>query len=132
MGSNGASGGGGSDEGFKNSVETRNKKANDSLMGTSDYQGDLDSKGRSKNNNNNNNNGGGDGINTSGVVVQAPTVVAPTTAEISQSEATKAEDPIEVRKRKTLAKGRSSTIITRSTGVTGDLTLGKPSLLGRA
>ena len=132
MGSNGASGGG-SDAGWENTQKTKDKKANDSLMGTSDYQGSLDSKGKSKGNNNNNNSGnGGDGMNTSGVVVQAPTVVAPTTAEISQSEATKAEDPIEIRKRKTLAKGRSSTIITRSTGVTGDLTLGKPSLLGRA
>ena len=137
MGSNGASGGGSADapNTTRSTLSAKNqakadKKTNDSLVGTSDYQGDLNSK--SKNNNNNNNGGnGGDGMNTSGVVVQAPTVVAPTTAEISQSEATKAEDPIEVRKRKTLAKGRSSTIITRSTGVTGDLTLGKPSLLGR-
>ena len=70
MGSNGASGGG-SDAGWENTQKTKDKKANDSLMGTSDYQGDLDSKGKSKGNNNNNNNGGGDGINTSGVVVQA-------------------------------------------------------------
>ena len=71
-------------------------------------------------------------------VVQAPPVATtmptgtPTFVEISQSEATKAEDPIELRKRKTKARGRSPTIMTGVTGVTADLTLGKPSLLGRA
>ena len=54
-----------------------------------------------------------------------------TAVEISQSEATKAEDPIELRKRKTKARGRSPTILTGVTGVTGGLTLVKPSLLGR-
>ena len=37
----------GSDAGFQNSVETRNKKANEKNLGTSDYQGDVDGK-RSK------------------------------------------------------------------------------------
>jgi len=70
-------------------------------------------------------------------VVQAPPVATtmpvgtPTAVEISQSEATKAEDPIELRKRKTKARGRSPTIMTGVTGATGSLTLGKPSLLGR-
>ena len=52
-------------------------------------------------------------------------IVTPTIAEVSQSQATDAYDV-----RKTKAKGRSSTIITKPTGVSGDLTLGKPSLLG--
>jgi len=74
-------------------------------------------------------NGGATG--SSGQVVQAPTVTAPTTAEVSQSTATDAEDPILLRKRKAKAKGRSPTIMTGVTGATGGLTLGKPSLLGR-
>ena len=61
--------------------------------------------------------------------------VAPTKAEVSQSEAANAvneEDPLYVRKKKTKAKGRSQTILTSSRGVTTDegLTLGKKSLLG--
>ena len=126
MGAGGA-GAGGSDAGFQNSVETRNKKANDSLVGTSDYQGDLDPKGRSKNNNNNNNGGnGGEGANI---------LIAPTVAEVSQSNAANAttpveEDPLYLRKKKTQAKGRSSTILTSSKGVNEDSTLGKKSLLG--
>ena len=61
--------------------------------------------------------------------------VAPTKAEVSQSEAVNAtseEDSIYLRKKKTKAKGRSQTILTSSRGVTTDegLTLGKKSLLG--
>ena len=128
MGAGGA-GAGGSDAGFQNSVETRNKKANDDAAkrGTSDYQGDLDSKGRSKNNNNNNNGGnGGEGANI---------LIAPTVAEVSQSNAANAttpveEDPLYLRKKKTQARGRSATILTSSKGVDEDSTLGKKSLLG--
>jgi len=127
MGAGGA-GAGGSDAGFQNSVETRNKKANEKNLGTSDYQGDLDSKGRSKNNNNNNNGGnGGQGTNI---------LIAPTVAEVSQSNAANAttpveEDPLYLRKKKTQAKGRSATILTSSKGVNEDSTLGKKSLLGK-
>ena len=137
MGSNGASGAGGSDAGFKNSVETRNKKANEKNLGTSDYQGDLDSKGRSKNKNNNNNNGGNDGVNNSNVVVQAPKVISPTTAEVSQAapevtseEARASANELILKKRR--GRGRSSTILTSTQGVQDNkgLTLGKPSLLG--
>jgi radical SAM superfamily enzyme with C-terminal helix-hairpin-helix motif len=73
-------------------------------------------------------------------VVQAPLVATkmpgvtlpPTTSEVSQSAATDAaEDSLILRKRKTKARGRSPTIMTGVTGVTGSLTLGKPSLLGR-
>jgi len=79
-----------------------------------------------------NNNGG---ATSSGMVVQAPTVTAPTTAELSQSAATDVdEDNILLRKRKAKAVGRSVTIATGPTGspTNGSLTLGRPSLLGRA
>ena len=59
----------------------------------------------------------------------APAPVAPTVAEVSQSEATNMDgyDP-----RKTKAKGRTSTIMTTSKGVEDEtLTLGKKSLLGK-
>jgi len=78
---------------------------------------------------------GGGAITSSGQVAQAPKVeAAPTEAEVSQvttAEATPEED-ILLRKRKTKRRGRSPTILTGVTGVTGGLTLGKPSLLGRA
>ena len=61
--------------------------------------------------------------------------VAPTSAEVSQSEAANAtseEDSIYLRKKKTKARGRSATILSSSKGVKDDdLTLGKPSLLGK-
>ena len=79
----------------------------------------------------NDNNGGA--IASSGQVVQAPEVTAPTTAEVSQATTTDVvEDPIELRKRRVKARGKTPTIMTGVTGVTADLTLGKPSLLGRA
>tara|TARA_R110002012_G_C11379452_1_gene583106 strand:+ start:43 stop:678 length:636 start_codon:yes stop_codon:yes gene_type:complete len=63
--------------------------------------------------------------------------VAPTAAEVSQSEAANAtntveEDSIYSKKKKIKAKGRSATILTSSKGITTDdtLTLGKKSLLG--
>jgi hypothetical protein len=83
-------------------------------------------------------NRGGDGggaMTSSGQVVQAPQPVAsPTTAEVSQSQAIAAEaqEDITLRKKRILAKGRSPTIMTSPKGaITGSLTLGKPSLLGR-
>jgi len=108
----------------------RRGRVNTSLMGTSDYQGSttrssVGDLGR----------GGGDGggaMTTSGQVVQAPTVTSPTTAEVSQSAAAQAQEDITLRKKRILAKGRSPTIMTSPKGVlTGSLTLGKPSLLGR-
>jgi len=59
----------------------------------------------------------------------APARVAPTVAEVSQSEATNMDG---YDARKTKAKGRSSTIMTSSKGVEDDtLTLGRKSLLGK-
>ena len=68
-------------------------------------------------------------------VVQSPTVSE--VSQVTQTEATTPEidtpkeDDITIRKRKAKARGRSPTILTGVTGVTGGLTLGKPSLLGR-
>ena len=79
------------------------------------------------------NNGGA--IGTSGQIVQAPTVTSPTTAEVSQSAAADAaRDDLLLRKRRAKAVGRSTTIVTGPTGspTNGSLTLGRPSLLGRA
>jgi hypothetical protein len=103
--------------------------------------GKTDAYGRDINKTDRGGNSGG-AIRTSGQVVQAPTVTAPTvtaptvtaptTAEVSQSAATDAaEDNILLRKRRTKSRGRSTTIVTGSTGATGSLTLGIPSLLGR-
>lgn len=71
-------------------------------------------------------------VETTAATSTAATSTAPTTAEVSQATATKAEDPIQLRKRKTKARGRTPTILTGVKGVrdTG-LTLGIPSLLGR-
>jgi len=80
--------------------------------------------------------GGGNGGSNNNQVTQVPkTILSPTTAEVSQSEAantTSEEDSILLRKKKTKAKGRSQTILTSSKGVETDegLTLGKKSLLG--
>ena len=91
-------------------------------------RGEVDAYGRTITKSDN-----GGAIASSGQVVQAPEVTAPTTAEVSQATTTDAvEDPIELRKRRVKAKGRNPTIMTGVTGVTADLTLGKPSLLGRA
>ena len=125
-------GAGGSDAGFTNSVQTREKKANEKNLGTSDYQGDLNSKNRSKNTTNNNNGGGGnDGNNT----ITQVTKTSPTEAEVSQSTTTEAEPDTEAnRLLKIKKKGRSQSIISGSQGVTkmaADYSLGKKSLLGR-
>ena len=89
-------------------------------------RGEVDAYGRTITKSDN-----GGAIASSGQVVQSPEVTAPTTAEVSQATTTDAvEDPIELRKRRVKAKGRNPTIMTGVTGVTADLTLGKPSLLG--
>ena len=59
----------------------------------------------------------------------APVMVAPTVAEVSQSQATSMDG---YDARKTKARGRSTTIMTSSKGVEDEtLTLGKKSLLGQ-
>ena len=55
--------------------------------------------------------------------------VSPTTAEVSQSAATDATG-MDSASKKIKRKGRSATILTSPTGVEGDATLGKKTLLG--
>jgi len=91
-------------------------------------RGEVDAYGRTISKSDN-----GGATDTGGQVVQAPEVTAPTTAEVSQAATTEAaEDSLILRKRRAKAKGRSPTIMTGVTGVNDNLTLGKPSLLGRA
>ena len=76
-----------------------------------------------------NDNSNADAATSSGMVVQAPQVIAPTQAEVSQSTAT-SMDGYDSRKIK--RKGRSATILTRPMGVEEQsLTLGTKSLLGQ-
>jgi len=124
----------GSDAGFTNSVQTRNKKANDAAAkaGSSDYQGETYSgKGNKNNNNNNNGGGGGDGNNA----ITQVTKTAPTVSEVSQATTTEADADTEAnRLLKIKKKGRSQSIISGSQGVTKtstDYSLGKKSLLGQ-
>ena len=77
--------------------------------------------------------GGGEGNNSNVAIpliknsLTTTTGIAPTAAEVSQSKAADAYDF-----RKTKARGRSMTILTKPTGLKDDtLTLGRKSLLGR-
>jgi len=113
------------------------KKTNEELLGSSDYQGGktfngnkVSIAGGSQRGNDNSNVGA---ATSSGMVVQAPTVTSPTTAEVSQvtsEEARASANELILKKRK--GRGRSSTILTSAQGVQDNkgLTLGKPSLLG--
>ena len=82
--------------------------------------------------------GGNDNSNvgaatSSGIVVQAPKVIAPTTTEVSQVTSEEARDSAnELILKRRRGRGRSSTILTSAQGVQDNkgLTLGKPSLLG--
>ena len=135
----GGNGNTGADQGFFLTEEEKKRKANESGYAT-DYQGDLNpiKKNKTKTKNQQNlaehermmreNRGGNQ-------VVQSPTVSE--VSQVTQTEVTTPEidtpkeDDITIRKRKAKARGRSPTILTGVTGVTGGLTLGKPSLLGR-
>lgn len=148
MGSPSASNNGntGADAGFFISEEEKKRKANESLIGTPDYQGDLNpikkNKTKTKNQQNLAEHERVMRENRGNQVVQSPTTsevsqvteTEQTTSEETTTEVDKTEekeDDITIRKRKTKARGRSPTILTGVTGVTGGLTLGKPSLLGR-
>ena len=60
--------------------------------------------------------------------VSTPTPVTPTQAEVSQSAATDAEGLTKAQKAR--RRGRSATILTSTSGVQEDTTLGTKSLLG--
>jgi len=134
MGSNGASGGGG----YRDAQKDRKKSVGGTRVGfegtyKSDINPNKDFKAEKKDNIVG---GNGDGNQ----VVQSNTVippVTPTNVEVSQSSAADAqsaesEENLLYKKRKVKAVGRSQTILTSSTGASGGLTLGKPSLLGQA
>ena len=144
MGSPSASNGNtGADEGFFISEQKKKQKINESGYAT-DYQGELNSNKKTKTKTKNQQNledaqrmqrenrGGNQ-------VVQSPTTsevsqvtqTEVTTPEVEVDKPEEKEDDITIRKRRIKAKGRSPTILTGVTGVTGGLTLGKPSLLGR-
>ena len=132
----GPSGGGntGADQGFFISEKAKKEKQNDKNLGTSDYQGSLYSKEKSKTKNTTNNNNGGGGNDNNNTITQV-TQTAPTTTEVSQATTTEADADTEAnRLLKIKKKGRSQSIISGSQGVTKtstDYSLGKKSLLGR-
>ena len=106
--------------------------ANNSLLETSDYQGDVKPANFGRDNNDYLK-----GIKVAKTSTTSAKAIAPTTAEISQATATEADTTptynVETRKKKAKAKGRSITILSSSKGVTSDenLILGKKSLLGQ-
>ena len=137
MGAGGAGSGGGNtgpDQGFFTSEKAKKEKQNDKNLGTSDYQGSLYSKEKSKTKNTTNNNNGGGGNDNNNTITQV-TKTAPTVSEVSQSTTTEADADTEAnRLLKIKKKGRSQSIISGSQGVTKtstDYSLGKKSLLGR-
>ena len=131
MGSNGASGGGG----YGDAQKDRKKSVGGTRVGfegtyKSDINPNTDPKAEKKDNIVG---GNGDGNQiVQSTTTPPPVAPSPTTVEVSQSTATDSEDPYLVRKRRTMARGRSQTIITSSQGVNQNFTLGKKSLLGRA
>jgi len=131
----GAGGNTGADAGFFISEQRKKEKINDSLIGGSDYQGDVNpQKKQKKKTVTTTNNGGGGGSDNNNTITQV-TKTAPTEAEVSQSTTTEADADTEAnRLLKIKKKGRSQSIISGSQGVTKtstDYSLGKKSLLGR-
>ena len=117
---------------FKNEKNLKKAKKEDALGGEmlTRERRTVSIAGGSQRGNDNSNVGA---ATSSGMVVQAPTVTSPTTAEVSQvtsEEARASANELILKKRK--GRGRSSTILTSAQGVQDNkgLTLGKPSLLG--
>ena len=131
----GAGGNTGADAGFFISEQRKKEKINDSLIGGSDYQGDVNpQKKQKKKTVTTTNNGGSGGSDNNNTITQV-TKTAPTEAEVSQSTTTEADADTEAnRLLKIKKKGRSQSIISGSQGVTkmtADYSLGKKSLLGQ-
>ena len=130
----GGSGNTGADQGFFTSEKAKKEKQNDKNLGTSDYQGSLYSKEKSKTKNTTNNNNGGGGNDNNNTITQV-TKTAPTVSEVSQATTTEADADTEAnRLLKIKKKGRSKSIMTTAKGVTkesSDYTLGVKNLLGR-
>jgi len=113
------------------------RKTNEELLGSSDYQGGktfsgnkVSIAGGSQRGNDNNNVGA---ATSSGIVVQAPKVISPTTAEVSQvtsEEARASANELILKKRK--GRGRSLNMLqTSAQGLSNEgLTLSNKTLLG--
>ena len=135
----GAGGNTGADAGFFISEQRKKEKINDSLIGGSDYQGDVNPQKKQKKKTvtttNNGGGGGGGGGNDNNNTIKQVTETAPTVSEVSQATTTEADADTEAnRLLKIKKKGRSQSIISGSQGVTKtstDYSLGKKSLLGR-
>mgnify|MGYP003660801677 CR=1 FL=1 len=132
----GAGGNTGADAGFFISEQRKKEKINDSLIGGSDYQGDVNpQKKQKKKTVTTTNGGGGGGGNNNNNTIKQVTETAPTVSEVSQATTTEADADTEAnRLLKIKKKGRSQSIISGSQGVTkmaADYSLGKKSLLGR-
>ena len=135
MGAGGAGGNNGSNDtqtfGYETEInkQKQKEKAQKEAFGKYDKSNTNPNdniQNKTKNTTNNNNGGGGQATNI---------LITPTVPEVSQSNAANAttpveEDPLYLRKKKTNARGRSTTILTSSKGVDEGLTLGKKSLLG--
>ena len=109
-------------------IKSANKKSQQNLM---DYEGQAAGVTPMRGPNNMNNDSGNDTAPTQVATnVGGKIIKSPTTAEVSQSNAT---DAAAYDNRKTKSKGRSMTIMTSPKGINKNntLTLGKPSLLGR-
>ena len=109
-------------------IKSANKKSQQNLM---DYEGQAAGVTSMRGPNNMNNDSGNDTAPTQVATNVGGTIVtAPSTAEVSQSNAT----DVTYDSRKTKAKGRSMTILTSSRGVRNNTNavLGTKSLLGRA
>ena len=129
----GAGGNTGADAGFFISEQKKKEKINDSLIGGSDYQGDVNPQKKSKKKATITYDGGGSDNNNT---IAQVTKTAPTEAEVSQATTTDAaaKDTEANRLLKIKKKGRSMMMMSGSQGVTkmaADYSLGKKSLLGR-
>ena len=110
-------------------IKSANKKSQQNLM---DYEGQAAGVTSMRGPNNMNNDSGNDTAPTQVATnVGGKIIKSPTTAEVSQSNAT---DTAAYDNRKTKAKGRTMTILTSSRGVGKDTkaVLGTKSLLGSA
>ena len=129
----GAGGNTGADAGFFISEQRKKEKINDSLIGTSDYQGDVNPQKNKKKRTSTNNDYGGGGPDNNNTITQV-TQTAPTEAEVSQATTTEADADTEAnRLLKIKKKGRKMTMMSGAKGVTktsADYSLGKKSLLG--
>jgi len=130
----GAGGNTGADAGFFISEQKKKEKINDSLIGGSDYQGDVNPQKKSKKKATitYDDGGQGAGAESGNNTITQVTKTAPTEAEVSQATTADADTEAN-RLLKIKKKGRKMTMMTGSQGVkkaSSNYSLGKKSLLG--